>query len=209
MKSLILLCYLFYAVQAYRTSKFEFTSLPSVSRMVSSASIAAAMGMLPILSTPSNADASLIPFQRDSTSISRLLVDDFFDDFNDLFSLNPSMSRMMTKNYFQRMSISLQEKKDNYEVIVDVPGVKKNDLHIEITDGLLTVNGEKKSSRQSTSGGDISNSESVNNKLTRSILLPSNIDETKITAKLEDGELIISIPKTTAALTKSRAIKIT
>ena len=162
-----------------------------------------------ISSSPFIGGSSLIPFRRNNNSVTRLLRDDFFDDLNEVFTLSPSLLNTTTKDFYHRMSINFQDKKDNYEVIADIPGVKKEDIDIQIKEGVLTVKGVRKSSKEMTTPDGMAYSESVSNNISRSVSLPSNIDEEHITAKFEDGELVISIPKTSDELPKSRTIKLT
>jgi HSP20 family protein len=82
------------------------------------------------------------------------------------------------------------ETDSNYLLNFDLPGVKNNDVKVEIKDNQLSVSGERKSESKNKEGYEKSYGSFY-----RSFTLPSNIDSDKIEAHFENGVLKVSIPK--------------
>ncbi len=91
---------------------------------------------------------------------------------------------------------AVNEKEDDkaYYVEVDLPGVKKDDINVEVKDNILTISGERKFKKEEKDEGYI-RTESFFGKFERRFTLPSDADAQKIEAKAEDGVLYITIPK--------------
>lgn len=70
------------------------------------------------------------------------------------------------------------DKKDHYEIVVELAGAKKEDINVEVKEGVLYINATTPYKKYSTR-----------------IRLPTNIDRDKMKAKLNNGILIITIPK--------------
>ena len=79
-------------------------------------------------------------------------------------------------------------------VMADVPGVKKEDMHVTVTEDTITFQGEAKSYTE-TKKEDFFHSERFYGCYSRTLPLPSIVDSTKATAKFEDGVLTVTIPK--------------
>ena len=107
-------------------------------------------------------------------------------------------------SYSPLMNVS--ETESDYLVMMDLPGVEKKDVEVNLSDGILTVSGERKTSER----GDENNRiwyETTNGAFSRSFELTSDIVEEKIKAKFKNGVLNITIPK--AAEVKPSVKKIT
>jgi HSP20 family protein len=83
------------------------------------------------------------------------------------------------------------EDKEKYSIEIDLPGVKKEDVNIEIIDDFLVISGERKYEKKESSY----RIESYYGQFTRKFMLPKNIDTEKIEAKFQKGVLKISLPK--------------
>lgn len=88
----------------------------------------------------------------------------------------------------------VSEREDHFAISVDLPGVKKDEIKIEVLDKTLTVTGERK--RFDKSYGSFK----------RSFMLPNTVSSDKIEAHYEDGVLQLYVPKTQAA--QARTIEI-
>ena len=84
------------------------------------------------------------------------------------------------------LATDIHEDKDNYYATFEVPGVKKEDVRVELNDRLLTVT----VARKEKSGESESSYTS-----TRSISVPDSVKSDAILAKLEDGILTVTLPK--------------
>lgn len=98
----------------------------------------------------------------------------------------------------------IEELKDGYAIHLDVPGVKKADINVELEGRILTVKGERKretrdDSRHTTVGRSYGG-------FAKSFSLPEDADLSSIQAEHSDGVLSLHIRK--SELTKARAIEI-
>ena len=95
---------------------------------------------------------------------------------------------------------------DTYDIEIDLPGVKKEDIEIKIEDDYLTINAVRKTKNE-VNQDDYYLCESSFGLISRSFILPKDIDRDKISAHLEDGRLYISLEKEEARKAKSISIK--
>ena len=91
-------------------------------------------------------------------------------------------------------SVDITEDKDRYEITVEIPGVRKEDVKVNIHDNILTIEGEKKGSTEKKEGSSY-RSERYFGKFSRSFTLNSEIDADKVKADFENGVLKIALPK--------------
>ena len=91
---------------------------------------------------------------------------------------------------------AVNEKEDEkaYYIEVDLPGVKKEDINIEVKDNVLVISGERKFKKEEEDKG-YKRVESFFGKFERRFTLPADADVEKIEAKVEDGVLRLTIPK--------------
>lgn len=99
-------------------------------------------------------------------------------------------------------------KKDNsaFAVEIDLPGVKKDDIEINIQDNTLNISAVRKTSKN-IKEDDYYLQESFFGKIERTFILPDDIDKDDVEAKLDDGRLHINLKKLASAKTKSIPIK--
>lgn len=88
----------------------------------------------------------------------------------------------------------VKENESSYSFHIDLPGLKKEDIQIDLADNRLTISGERKTETTSENEkGHII--ERVFGKFQRSFDLPKNIDSENVIAKYENGVLNLEIPK--------------
>ena len=87
---------------------------------------------------------------------------------------------------------------DTYRISVELPGVEEKDIDLAVDNGMLTVKGEKKTSREEK-GDNWYFSEREYGSFSRSFRLPSDADEGAVKADLKDGVLTVTVPKKAAA----------
>lgn len=104
-------------------------------------------------------------------------------------------------------SVNSREGKDAYYIEIDLPGIKKDDISIDIKDNVLTVSGERKV-RDEISEDSYYKIESRYGKFIRSFTLPKNVNLDKIEANSENGVLEIVIPKHEVIKDQPKKIKI-
>jgi HSP20 family protein len=90
-------------------------------------------------------------------------------------------------------ALDLYQNNDNLVAIVELPGMRKEDIEISLHDGMLTVAGERKS--QTEAGEQAERTERYIGRFRRSITLPTRVDANKVSATYKDGMLTITLPK--------------
>ncbi len=95
---------------------------------------------------------------------------------------------------------------DGFEIEIDLPGVKKEDIELQVEDNILTVKAVRKMKNE-VNKEDYYLMESSFGLISRSFMLPEGIDKDKINAKYEDGRLYISLEKEEARKAKSISVK--
>jgi HSP20 family protein len=111
------------------------------------------------------------------------LLDKFF---------NESLSQT-TKQFIPAVDISEDEKQ--YEIQVSVPGMKKSDFNLDLTEGRLTISGERKM-EEKKEGKNYHSIETHYGSFSRSFYVPETISVENISAVYEDGLLKVVLPKT-------------
>ena len=104
-------------------------------------------------------------------------------------SLENGSSRL---SYSPLMNVS--ETESDYLIMLDIPGVEKKDVEVNLRNDILTVSGERKTSEKGDENNRIWH-ETTYGTFSRSFELTSDIVEEKITAKFNNGVLNITIPK--------------
>ena len=94
---------------------------------------------------------------------------------------------------------------DSFTIEIDLPGVKKEDIELQVEDNILTVKAVRKMKNE-VKKDDYYLCESNFGLISRSFVLPEGIDREKINAKLEDGRLYITLEKEESRKAKSIAV---
>jgi len=102
--------------------------------------------------------------------------------------------------------INLTEGKDNYYVRAELPGVKGDDLDIQVTANNLAISGERKIAAEEE-GARYHRREREAGTFSRMIGLPGEVDTDKVDAKLENGILTVVISKAEIAKPKQITVK--
>ena len=123
------------------------------------------------------------------------LFDDFMDDFS--FPTFPNVDKeLYGKHAKNLMKTDVKETENAYEIDIDLPGFKKDEIQIELKDGYLTVSAEKDLDKdEEDKKGKYIRKERYAGALSRTFYLGEEIREEEIKAKFENGILSVSIPK--------------
>jgi len=108
---------------------------------------------------------------------------------------NPNHQWLNWNHLFEDpLQLGLNDKGDSYELMTRKPtGLRKKDVHLEIHDNVLTISGEREKHRKNRANNE-ERSEWVS--FSRSLVLPNDVDPSKITAKYDDNqELHVELPK--------------
>ncbi len=137
-----------------------------------------------------------------------------FDPFRELEALRREMEKVFDNFLAERglegefvwtPPIEVKETDDRYVIRMDIPGVEKENVKIEISDNTLIVSGERKEEKEEKEA-NYYRREIAYGSFYRAIQLPSDINPEEIKARYENGVLTITVPKSEKA--KKREIKI-
>ncbi|MBQ6196629.1 MAG: Hsp20/alpha crystallin family protein [Lachnospiraceae bacterium] len=123
-----------------------------------------------------------------------LFGNDFFDDFERSFPLRTSFGRD-DGNLGGLMRADVKENDDGYEVHLDLPGFKKEDVKAQLKEGYLTVTATRQSSVDDSKNEKYIRRERYMGSVSRSFYVGENLTEEDIKAKFDNGTLILSLPK--------------
>lgn len=95
------------------------------------------------------------------------------------------------------------------QVRAELPGMNEKDIEVRLSDGLLTIHGEKKEEREEgEAGGNYYVAERRYGTFQRSLRIPEGIDADKVEATFKNGVLTVTLPKTKEAQERTRKIDV-
>jgi HSP20 family protein len=103
-------------------------------------------------------------------------------------------------------ALDLYQNNDNVVAVVELPGMRKEDIEISFQDGTLTISGERKDETSPENGA--TRTERSTGKFRRSITLPTRVDVNKVNATYKDGVLTVTLPKAEDAKPKQIQINL-
>ena len=122
------------------------------------------------------------------------LFDEFFGDWNR--EMRNMDRRLYGKNAAREMKTDVHEHEDHYEVNIDLPGFKKDEITLELENGYLTVTAAKGLDKEETNKkGKLIRQERYAGTMQRSFYVGDALTESDIGAKLDNGVLSLNIPK--------------
>lgn len=123
------------------------------------------------------------------------LFDDFFDDDFGMFPVWNGRNPLYGKHAKNLMKTDVRETDDTYEVDVDLPGFKKDEIQVDLKDGYLTISAAKGLDKdEKDKKGKYIRQERYAGACSRSFYV-GDLDPKDISAKYEDGILKLSMPK--------------
>lgn len=123
---------------------------------------------------------------------------DVFDDFDrDFFRGFRTPERMLYgKNAPHMMKTDVRETESGYELDMDLPGFKKDEIKLELNNGTLTVSTQKSVEKKDEGkDGKMLRQERYAGSMSRSFYVGDHVTEEDVKARFEDGVLRLSIPK--------------
>lgn len=124
-----------------------------------------------------------------------LEVERFFEDFG------------LSSDTVWVPSVDVTETEDAYELKAELPGMKKEDIHVTIEDNVLCLKGEKKQESESKTKS-VHRIERMYGKFERSFRIPSGVKTNEIRAKYENGILTVRLPKSEEAKRKEIPVSV-
>jgi HSP20 family protein len=126
------------------------------------------------------------------------------DDFFKGFRVRPWMSE---GDFEPRIKVDVSEADAAYNVKAEIPGVKKEDIHVAIEGNQVSIEAELKKEKEEKKGEKVVRSERYYGKQSRSFTLGHDIDAGKAEAKYADGVLALTLPKKANGSTKELKVQ--
>ena len=105
-------------------------------------------------------------------------------------------------------ALDLYQNNDNVVAVVELPGMRKEDIEISLHDGTLTIGGERKAQSGGGNGESATRTERFTGKFRRSVTLPTRVDANKVNATYKDGVLTVTLPKAEEAKPKQIQVNV-
>ena len=103
--------------------------------------------------------------------------------------------------------VDVQESDKAYLVHAELPGVKKENIHVDIDGAVVSISAERKQEKEVKDGDRVLRTERYFGKVSRSFQLALEIDESQAVAKYNDGVLELTLPKKAAVVAKRVTIQ--
>jgi HSP20 family protein len=148
----------------------------------------------------------LLPFSRRRQSLPGI-----FSDMDDLVKRSwidfpfHNLQEDMDITWSPRLDVS--ETDNALEIVADLPGLKKEEIHVSLEDNVLAIQGERKEEKESK-GRQYHTIERRSGSFYRALRLPVEVEKEKIEAHFKDGVLTLRVPKAKEAKRKAAQIEI-
>ena len=130
---------------------------------------------------------------------------DIFDDFMDDFGFPDVNKELYGKHAKNVMNTDVRELEDGYEIIMDLPGFKKDEIEIMLENGYLNVSATKGLDKdESDKAGKYIRRERYAGSMSRSFYVGDDITHEDIHAKFENGILKLDVPKKEAKAVEAK-----
>ena len=127
------------------------------------------------------------------------LFDDVFGDLTRGFWLKPVA---MPGDGELKMKVDVKEDEKAYTVHAEVPGVKKEDIQVDVNGNQVSIRAEVKQEKEEKKDEKVLHSERYYGMVSRSMQLPADIDTQGVKAEYKDGMLNLVLPKKASAQAK-------
>ena len=133
-----------------------------------------------------------------------------WDPFRDLKGVEAEFDRMVGQAFSKNAwvpALDIKETEERFEVTVDLPGMRSDDVEVTFEDGTLTIRGARELTREEGEEGQYHRIERSYGSFARSVRLPRVADPERIEASFDNGVLTVLVPKREEA--KARTIEVT
>jgi len=139
--------------------------------------------------------------------------------FREMLSLREAMDRLFDESVVRPLgshwmgdggyglAVDVQVEKDDYVIRASVPGLKPEDLQVEVIDNTVTLRGEIKAERKVEEENYLLQ-ERRYGQFSRSVTLPTAVNSAKAEAVIENGVLTLRVPKAEEAKPKAISVKV-
>lgn len=105
------------------------------------------------------------------------------------------------------IKLDITENDKDYQVRAEIPGAKKEDIRVTVDGNFVSIVAESKKEKEEKSGGRVLVRETYVGRVSRGFSLAHEIDDKSVVAKLEDGVLKLTLPKSQASGARPIAIE--
>ena len=102
-------------------------------------------------------------------------------------------------------ALDVYQDKDQFTVVAELPGLKKEEIELSLHDGVLTISGERKQEKKGEEGY---RNERFFGRFQRSVTLPASVEDNKVKATYQDGILKVVLPKAEEAKPKQIEVSV-
>lgn len=132
---------------------------------------------------------------------------DPFLDMDDMF--NRLMMRPVSRGGMElepQIKMDVKEANGDYKIKAEIPGVKKDDIHVSIEGNRVSISAEVKQEKEEKEGERVIRCERSYGMASRSFSLADEVDQSKVQAKYTDGVLELTLPKKAGSVRKEISI---
>jgi HSP20 family protein len=170
---------------------------------------------LPIKNEPSPPTQPASPVEWQPFEVLRNQIDRLFHDFQTGFWQTPFFRPLSEIESFWRRDLGFHvtpamdivEKDNAFEVTAELPGLDVKDIDIQLSNGMLTIKGEKQEEKEEKTKGRYV-SERRYGSFRRTLQVPGSVDAEKIEANYKSGVLTVTLPKSPEAQKKEKTIPV-
>lgn len=136
-----------------------------------------------------------------------------WDPFRELDEMSTRLNRVLGRNekelsnYDWSPSVDILETAEDFQVKCELPEVKKEDVKVNVADGLLRIEGERKFDKEDKTKR-YHRVERFYGSFMRSFALPEGVEPEKVKAEFKDGLLTVRMPKSPKALPRNVEVKL-
>ena len=135
-------------------------------------------------------------------------VTDMFDDLLKGFFVRPvTAANMEASEPVRRARIDVLEQNGEFKVLAELPGVKKEDINVQVNGDQVSISAEARVEREAKEGERVLHSERYYGKVARTFTLGAELDESRVTARFENGVLELNLPRKASVAAKQITIQ--
>ena len=135
------------------------------------------------------------------------LFDDWFG-FPEFRDLDRAEKRLYGRHAGNLMKTDVREHEEGYEIDIDLPGFKKEEINLELQNGYLTVSAAKGVDKTEEKKGKLIRQERFAGAMQRSFYVGDSLTEEDIKAAFNNGVLSLTVPKKSAKIPEKKTIMI-
>jgi len=152
---------------------------------------------------PSKKDMPVRREEYNPLGLLRHEINSLFDNFFSGYDIEPFAGRFGAFS----PSIDVKESDKELRVSAELPGIDEKDIEVSLNKDSLTIKGEKKEEKEDK-GKDYYRMERSYGSFSRTIPLPTEVDQDKVKADFKKGVLTVTVPKTAKAMKETKKISI-